>query len=447
MLLPVSLICSARKVRKDGTSLIFIQYCYSATSKTLLNTGIAIPAKYWQKKHRRVSDELPSNYGKAQALNKELQRLERLSEDIVTYGLENGIDDSVRFLKETFKPSFNIAELDKAKKKLHPEKRKINLDFFHQLEEYIILKARSVTPKMINVYKNMRDTLKAFQTSRGKAITFERIDYNFYEDFMNYMQNEHIHRRRKELITGFKMSTCGKTIKQLRIFLTNRMRKKIISPIDLQEFKIVDEPSDAIYLGEDEIKKIYHTDLSTCSFLEKYRDLFVFGCLTGLRFSDFTTIKKEDVRDNRLFKKQIKSSSWVVIPLREIAKYIFKDKFNGNLPHVSNPDFNYYIKEVGRLAGIREEITFSYKKGGNVIRVMKPKFSWITSHTCRRSFCTNEFLAGTPVELIMKISGHKSIRDFYRYIRITPEEAATQIDNIWKDRDKMESSPLKYGVA
>jgi DNA-binding FadR family transcriptional regulator len=65
---------------------------------------------------------------------------------------------------------------------------------------------------MINVYKNMRDTLKAFELSRGKAITFERIDYNFYEDLMDYLQNEHIHRRRKEIIKGFKTSSCGKTI-------------------------------------------------------------------------------------------------------------------------------------------------------------------------------------------------------------------------------------------
>jgi hypothetical protein len=56
---------------------------------------------------------------------------------------------------------------------------------------------------------------------------------------------------------------------------------------------------------------------------------------------------------------------------------------------------------------------------------------------CKRSFCTNEFLAGTPVELIMKISGHKSVRDFYKYIRITPEQAGQQILEIWEKRGEM----------
>src|SRR5688500_526098 len=77
----------------------------------------------------------------------------------------------------------------------------------------------------------------------------------------------------------------------------------------------------------------------------------------------------------------------------------------------------------------------SYKKSNKDVIEVKPKYAWVTSHTCRRSFCTNEFLAGTPVELIMKISGHKSVKDFYKYIRITPEEAANKIKMIWEKRE------------
>lgn len=168
--------------------------------------------------------------------------------------------------------------------------------------------------------------------------------------------------------------------------------------------------------------------------------MLVFGCLTGLRFSAFSTIKPEDVRGRRLYKKQGKSDHWVVVPLREEAYDIYISRFNKSIPHVSNAKFNEYIKEVGRIAGIDNPIKFSHKKGNRDIEVIKPKYEWITSHTCRRSFCTNEFLAGTPVELIMKISGHKSLRDFYKYIRITPEQAAIQMEKIWSKRntDKLE---------
>src|SRR5450759_4488869 len=150
---------------------------------------------------------------------------------------------------------------------------------------------------MIKVFKNKRETLKAFEKYRKKPVTFESFDFNFYEEFVEYMMYEHVQRRRKEIIKGLRVSTVGKTIKQLRIFLRNRMRRKIIAPINLEDFKILDEESDAVYLTWDEITRIYQTDLSAQPHLCKYRDLFVFGCLTGLRFSDFSTIQSEDVRD------------------------------------------------------------------------------------------------------------------------------------------------------
>ena len=79
-------------------------------------------------------------------------------------------------------------------------------------------------------------------------------------------------------------------------------------------------------------------------------------------------------------------------------------------------------------------MSFSCKKGNKNIEVIKPKYEWITSHTARRSFCTNEFLAGTPVKLIMKISGHKKETRFYKYIRITAEEAAQKMKELWEER-------------
>lgn len=126
-----------------------------------------------------------------------------------------------------------------------------------------------------------------------------------------------------------------------------------------------------------------------------------------------------------------------MVPLKEEACNIFTKKLDKKIPNVTNADFNYYIKEVGRIAGLNQPIKSSYKKGNKDFIETKPKYAWITSHTGRRSFYTNEFLAGTPPKLIMKISGHKKEKDFYRYIRISAEEAAIQIEKIWKERDKL----------
>lgn len=243
--------------------------------------------------------------------------------------------------------------------------------------------------------------------------------------------------RRQTTLTGLKLNSIGKTIKHLRGFIKDRVKRKIIAPIDLTDFKIPEEESDAIYLTHQEIASIYQTDLSAHPQLIEYRDLFVLACLTGLRFSDFSTLKPEDLQRDMLYKKQEKSDHWVIIPLRDEAKLIFTRQFREKIPELTNPEFNRHIKTIGKLADITRMVKFSYKKGNQNVVVTRPKYDWITSHTARRSFCTNEFLAGTPVELIMKISGHKRTKDFYKYIRITPEEAANKIKELWLARDDM----------
>ncbi len=436
MLLPISLICNPKRVRRDGTSLVFIQYCFSESNKTLLNTGIAIPPNYWSKKLRRIADKLPEEFGKTDVLNTELKRQLRLAEDIVSFALSQQVVNPVRFIKEIYTPSFDLAKLKKVDIPSIERKSSINRDFFFQLEAYIKSRERMVAPTTLGIMKHLKDILTKFQEFRKKPITFEEINLDFYEEYVHYLTYEHIHYRIKSM-KGLKNNTIGKNVKQLITFLKNRKQKRIIEELDLTGFKILEEDADAIYLTQEEINLIAKLDLSAKPHLKKYRDLLVFGCLTGLRFSDFSTILSEDVRDGMIFKKQQKTKHWVVIPLRDEALNIFIHSFNRNIPVTSNADFNFYIKEVGKAAELVQPIKHSFLKGNKTIVEVKPKYQYITSHTCRRSFCTNEFLAGTPVELIMKISGHKSLKDFYKYIKIAPEQAGQQIRELWQKRGEL----------
>lgn len=433
MLLPLKLVCKSSKARRDGTSLIFIQYCYNSEKRALLNTEIAIPPTYW--KRSRITANLPTAYGNHEELNKRLKQLLRVVEDVISHALQEKIIDVLAFVKSTFKPDLNLESLLHKAKEIANKQPETNLDLYFQIDDYIKCKTNKVTPGMLRVYKNMKDHLQAYQDYRKAVITFNCLDFNFYEGLVDFLTFEYIQRRRKTVLKGLKTATVGKTIKQLRIFIRDRIRRKIISPIDLSDFKILNEESDAIYLSWNEINQIYNTDLTDFPSLLPYRDVFVLGCFTGLRFSDFSNIKPEDIRKGMLHKKQEKSDHWVVIPLMDVANEILINRFKKVIPSVNNPDFNVNIKEIGRLAGICEAVKFSYKKGNKDIEIVKPKYGWITSHTCRRSFCTNEFLAGTPVELIMRISGHKSLQDFYKYIRISPEEAGRKIKEIWENRN------------
>lgn len=434
MLLPIVPICSISKVRRDGTSLIFLQYCMSADNKTLLNTGIAIPPNYWHKKLKRITEKLPEQFGKVDKLNAEVKRQLRLAEDIITFAIETKNENPVAFVKKIFKPDFDTSNLKK--ENLPQLNAKKDLEFYPQFELYIDSKRKKVTSSTINVYQEVIRYLKAYEKHKNQKITFESFTYEFYDEFVDFLTYEYKSYRYKNQC-GLKVNTIGKAIKHLRLFLNDRMRRKIIPYIDISMFKTMEEQSDAIYLNTQEIETIFKTDLGDYPILESHRDLFVLGCYTGLRFSDFSIIGTGDVRNGMLYKKQEKSDHWVVIPLRGHAEFILRNKFKNGVPKINNVEFNASLKEIGKMAGLNEQITFSHKKGNKKIVVSKPKNEWITSHTCRRSFCTNEFLAGTPVELIMKISGHKSLKDFYKYIKITPEQAAEKIKEIWQQRGEL----------
>jgi len=441
MRFPVKIICRANRVHPDGTSSVFIRYCFNQKQKPILFTGIKIPAQYWNEKKAMISNVLPPAIGDYEEMNNELFRLKRLVEDMILYASKNNIEDIANYVKQHFSISLDSASFEHIARQQKTEatrKEKARDDIYYQFDDYIRSKYRKVSRATLTVYNNVKAHLKAFEKFRKKPISFNSLDFSFYEDFVDYLTFEHAHLRRKELLNGLRLNTIGKTIKHLRGFVKDRIKRKIIAPIDLSDYRIPEEDADAIYLSHEEIARLYETDLSKFPYLIEYRDLFVLACLTGLRFSDFSTLKPEDLQKDMLYKKQEKSDHWVIIPLRKEAKLIFTRQFKDRIPKLSNPEFNRHIKSVGKLAEINSLTKFSFKKGTQTIVISKPKFDWITSHTARRSFCTNEFLAGTPVELIMKISGHKRTKDFYKYIRITPEEAAHKIKELWMARNDME---------
>ena len=147
-----------------------------------------------------------------------------------------------------------------------------------------------------------------------------------------------------------------------------------------------------------------------------------------------SNIQINDIRNGMLHIVQKKTSSVVIVPLREDARQILIDKYQMSIPKISMANLNYYIKEIARLAGITEPIKISHKKGNQLVEEVRPKYAWVSSHTARRSFCTNEYLAGTPGDLIMAISGHKTEKAFRTYIKADNIQKASMIKEIWKNR-------------
>jgi hypothetical protein len=424
---PIKLIVRRAKVGKNGTTPISLQYCFSAEKRVVINTRISTPFQFWNKKTGRLSKDLPSSYGDVPELENNLTEKLRKAEDMITYALKQRSTCPMKFLKENFhlQQNWNMEQMSTEEK---------SLDVWWNIDDYVNSKRSSVKQCTINVINAMKAHLQAFEIFRKELITFDSFDVHFYEDFVKFLTYDVVQSRRKEILKGLKVNSVGKTIKHLKSFLKDRMRKKIIPFVDLGAYKVMEEEVDAVYLNWQELSLIYHLDLSANKNLEKYRDLFVLGCLTGFRFSDYSDIKPEEIRGGMLYVNQTKTLSTVVVPLRKDAKNILIEKYNMQMPQVSNVNFNYYIKEVVKLAGIDEQIKITHKRGNKIAEETRPKYAWIMSHTCRRSFCTNEFLDGTPTNLIMAISGHKTEKAFRRYIKADQVQKAHMIKKLWDSR-------------
>src|SRR5665213_562743 len=252
MQLPIKAICDLR-TRKDVTNVLSIQYCHSRKKRTVLPTSIYIPGCYWDQKQRAISKKLPPSFGDALGLNQRLLEKIRRVENLVIIAKKMNHGDPILFLKQYFYIELSTEVIEKDSKTNQYTLNKLesshNMDLYFQIDGYINSKLNKVCKDMPRIYRNMKYHLQQFEKFRGTPITFDCHDFDFYEKFVDFLTNGYIQNRKKKSIRGLKTNTVGKTIKQFRTFLRNRMRKRIIPPIDMDGWTILEEEVDVVYLS------------------------------------------------------------------------------------------------------------------------------------------------------------------------------------------------------
>jgi len=297
--------------------------------------------------------------------------------------------------------------------------------FIADAPERIIPKTgRPVSNKTYSDYKKTFADLKEFASSKG--FDFKDINKDFYKGFVSFFTSK----KSERYPNGLTKNTIGKKIKVLKTFL-NAATPEYLTSDQYKGFKVLTENSTSVYLSESELQKFFELDLSDRPHLGKVRDLFLVGCWTGLRFSDWNRVRPENIKNGLITLNQTKTGQSVVIPIHPVVNTIL-DKYEGNLPKpISNQKFNNYLKKVARLADFKEAITKQTTRAGKIDTSIKFKWEMITTHTARRSFATNAYKMGIPSITIMAITGHRTETSFLRYIKITQEEHAERMRDIW----------------
>ncbi len=414
-----------KKPKPNGNCLISLYFRYG-TEQVVVSTNQFVKPKSWDAKNQRAK----ASHEAYLELNANLDRWRNEVQKIYQQRLYQKLPITPADLKPLFEREIRTDKYEAA-----PEKGKPGLIEF--VTKYIKSVEGFKNANTIKTYRSHLKMLTEYQVdAKKKTIAFNDITLDFYHDFKRFMVE----------VKKYNENTQNKHTGLLKFFLNEATERKENDNIEFKSrrFSTPRKEVDSIYLDEDEIKLLMKLDLSAEPRLEKVRDLFIVGCFTGLRFSDLTTIQAENISpDFKYLKtKTIKTDEFLEIPIHPIVRKVmekYKGKTTNHLPPViSNQKMNEYLKEIGEKANLSDDVALFEKKGKVRTQKKVSKFSLITSHTARRSFATNEYLAGTPSYAIMAITGHRTEKAFLTYIKVTKKQYARQLSEIWKERFKDE---------
>jgi integrase len=272
------------------------------------------------------------------------------------------------------------------------------------------------SPAFKRTYRNLARKVTDYEKTRNIELFTDSFSDTTLEDFIYYLKE-------KDYCKNTIRSFCQKLLTVLNA--ANRAGFKI----DAQsQFTLpLEESVQAVYLSLEEIDRINNLKLKRESDI--VRDVFIIGCFTALRYSDYSTLKYDNVIGNNIVIKTKKTGTTVRIPMHPYVKEIMK-KYSNVLPVMrSSQNFNKVIKTVCKKAGINAAVRIERTVGMKIERKNHLKWQLVSSHTARRSGATNMYLAKIPTFRIMLITGHKTEQAFFKYIRITSEENAVILAN------------------
>lgn len=393
-----------REKDKEGNTPINLFISFDSR-RVKVPTGLKVHPRYWNKDKQ----EAKSTYDHCIEVNNKLSDLRKAAEKVVmqySHLNDAGIRKRVGI-------------------ELYGDKENKKKDFHTFVTDFLKTAENTRRASTVKSYRTVYKQLKGFEVWRKRIITFEDIDFDFYDDLKVYCFD----------VKGYVNNTFGTTIKILKTFLNEATERGHNTNMTFRKkyFKKIQADVDNIYLNETELDILYNFDFSATPHLERVRDLFLVGCYSGLRFSDFTKIKLENIDENFIRKNTQKVSKNVVIPIHPRVKAIinkYKEISDNPLPKaIQNQPMNRSLKEMGKLVGFDDDVVIYISRNKDKIKVVNKKYELICTHTARRSFATNAYLAGIPSIAIMKITGHETEKSFLKYIKISQEENAIQLMN------------------
>ena len=275
-----------------------------------------------------------------------------------------------------------------------------------------------------------------------RTIQREKNYWNrFFKRFSGYLYTE----------KGYYDNYVANVFKTIKTFFNYLQKEKgFVTGNYYKSFRIPLQQSTPVVLTPEQLNylitnKDFENKLNT--YLKRAKDIFVFGCTVGLRFSDLMALKKRNVvqyeSDTMLELFTRKTGTEIRVPLPQyLLDIIFKYRHKTGrylLPRLSSTNLNIQIKNLVKAAGWEHTLPKTISIRGRMIELKTstgnawPFYKHITAHTMRRTAITTLLTMGVPETVVRKVSGHApGSKEFYKYISLAEHYLNKEVKNAYK---------------
>ena len=411
-----NIIFTLESRKKDGVLIVEnvpIRMRVNFASKRIeFTTGYRIDAEKWDTDNQRVRNG---------CTNKLKQSASEINASLLGYYTEvqeifkKFEVEEIMPTPEQIKKAFNA--LHKPIEEVKPRKSTPNA-FYKVFDEFVrdCGRQNDWTDSTYEKFAAVKNHLMNFRD----GLTFDFFDEKGLNDYVTYLRD----------VKEMRNSTIGKQLSFLKWFLRWAFKKGLHqnNAYDSYKPKLKSTQKKIIFLTWEELNKLREFEIPAAKqTLDRVRDVFLFQCFTGLRYSDVFNLRRSDIKGDHIEVTTVKTSDSLIIELNNHSKAIldkYKDvSFEDDkvLPVITNQKMNDYLKELAELAGIDEPVRQTYYRGNERIDEVTPKYALLGTHAGRRTFICNALALGIPPQVVMKWTGHSDYKAMKPYIDIADD--------------------------
>ncbi|MDJ0367314.1 site-specific integrase [Hymenobacter sp. H14-R3] len=292
------------------------------------------------------------------------------------------------------------------------------------------LRARGYADHTLRQRKMLGSWLAAYEQERGELLDPTTYDLATHDRVLHFLRFDR----------NLAQNTIASVVRGLKVLLRwCREERGMAVPVELRKLQGKHADILKMWLTAEDLTALATAVLP--SHLVRVRDVLLFCCYTGLRYSDVWALQPGHIHEwdgaRVLRLVQTKTRTGVSIYLTDAASAIL-DKYAGDgerarlLPVLANQVMNRHLKQVGKYAGLTAPVVVSERVAGVMVKKSVPKYELLTSHTARHTFATQSLLRGMPVEVLQKVMGHAKIQTTLIYAKVVEDLQHQTMRRVWE---------------